>query len=440
MKIALVNQPLGLVMPSEGPTGSIAVVVDAYARHLAPTNDVIVYCRTHDDLSDIRIERAYGAEFRGIPCDHDAEWTRRLQRWDKRVRVARKKLGLPQPRLPFFASWLYHYDFMRRVARDIARQKPDIVHCQNFSQIVPIIRAHNPHTKIVLQMHDKWLALLDRDVVEKRIRQADMVLGCSDYITNQIRARFPHLADRCDTVFNGVDTQRFFTKNDAHDAPHPPTLLYLGRVSPEKGVHTILEAFPSIAARVPGVRLNIVGSRKAANPDFIVNLTNEPTVTALNRFYQMDYQAHLEALIPDALKDRVTFTGNVAHDEVIKFMHTADVFLHPSLSEALGISVAEAIACGLPVVATRVGGLPEVVLEGQNGLLVEPDDAPALAEAAIALLCDPGRRATMAQVARQHAETAFSWERLSEKLYGLYERLLGMTIADTPRASAPTLP
>jgi len=88
---------------------------------------------------------------------------------------------------PLFASKLFYLTYVLQVARDLKREKCDIVHLHNFFQFVPIIRAFNPKIKIVLHMHCEWLTQLDRTMIENRLRKVDLIIGCSEYITEKAR-------------------------------------------------------------------------------------------------------------------------------------------------------------------------------------------------------------------------------------------------------------
>ena len=117
--------------------------------------------------------------------------------------------------------------------------------------------------------------------------------------------------------------------------------------------------------------------------------------------------------------------GMLAKPEVIQILTHATVFACPSLYEPLGIVNLEAMACGTAVVASRVGGIPEVVADGQTGLLVPPDDPAALADAINALVRDPARATAMGQLGRERAAAEFSWATIAAQTAELYAELAG---------------
>jgi alpha-maltose-1-phosphate synthase len=110
--------------------------------------------------------------------------------------------------------------------------------------------------------------------------------------------------------------------------------------------------------------------------------------------------------------------------EIIQLLTHALAFVCPSVYEPLGIVNLEAMACSTAVVASRVGGIPEVVDDGVTGLLVPPDDPKSLADALNQLLRDPGRAEAMGQAGRERAVTEFSWQMVAAQTAGLYESLV----------------
>jgi glycosyltransferase involved in cell wall biosynthesis len=125
-----------------------------------------------------------------------------------------------------------------------------------------------------------------------------------------------------------------------------------------------------------------------------------------------------------ALGDRITFTGRLPVDELVRTHNEAAVFVSPSLYEGFGLPAAEAMACGTPVVATTAGAFPEVIADGETGVLVQPRDARALADAIASLLRDPARRASMGAAGVRRIEEQFSWRVCAERTVALYEDVL----------------
>ncbi|MEM7029142.1 MAG: glycosyltransferase family 4 protein [Chloroflexota bacterium] len=419
MKIAFVSQPFDTVRPPHH--NSIGLWIYETARRLSLSHNVTIYTRgrrfqkTADTEADI--------SYRGLATGWDIGLLRLLKSivwlW-------------PNIRRPQFASWLYYLGYSLQAALDIRREAYEIVHLFNFSQFVPIVRFFNPSVKIVLHMQCEWLSQLDEKLIEQRLQQVDLILGCSEYIASLVRARFPDLKVPVQAIYNGVDVKQFVAdppRKDFNADNNTKRLLFVSRVSPEKGVHTLLTAFKKVVQVMPEARLDIVGSQGQLARSYIVGLSDDPKVKALTRFYQGDdryaYINHLQSQAQMLqIEDCVSFVGAIAHTEVTAYLQRADVLVNPSLSEAFGISLVEAMACGKPVVATKVGGMTEIVDPAQTGYLVEADDPDSLVEAILMVLCDPLLSSKMGQAGQHRAHTLFSWASIVSRLEATYIDLL----------------
>jgi glycosyltransferase involved in cell wall biosynthesis len=416
MRIAFVNQPWDLAVPLVGGYSSISILTYQFARRLARSNEVIIYAKR--DRSQQKVEcDDEGIRYRRMPVAAE-DWLL------KPFKLLDRLSGFLNSRYPFFASSLYYPGYALQVARDLRTQQPDIVHIHNFSQFVPLIRAFNPEAKFVLHMNCEWLTQLDQAMIKRRLSKTDLVIGCSEYITNKIRCCFPQFAARCQTVLNGVDVNHFVSEN-GHSASKQDgvkRLLFVGRISPEKGMHVLLEAFEQVVEHYPQVHLDVVGPIGSVPIKFIVALSDEDRVRDLASLYCGDgYFSHLQAKLSADVTSQVSFPGFVPHSRLVEYYRKADVLINPSLSEAFGMSLVEAMACQVPVVATRVGGMTEIIEQSQAGLLTEPGDATALAQAILRLLTDDDLRKRMGVAGRKEAVTRYSWDQVAKKLLGLYE-------------------
>jgi glycosyltransferase involved in cell wall biosynthesis len=170
-------------------------------------------------------------------------------------------------------------------------------------------------------------------------------------------------------------------------------------VDRKKGVIYLLRALQLLREEID-VKLTIV-DRGA--PD------NEYTPALVGRF---------------GLDGSVDFTGKVSLEELVRYYATAEVAVVPSLYEGFGLPAAEAMACGLPVVATTAGALPEVVEDGRSGILVPPRDHYALAGAIKCLLKDEPLRRAMGEEGRRRVERNFTWEEAARKTLAVYREVL----------------
>jgi glycosyltransferase involved in cell wall biosynthesis len=414
MKIAFVNQPFDQLIPPH--QNSIGLWTFHVAPQVAKTNEVLVYGKRH------AYQRAWnGQENVGY----------HFMRPILPNRIMLERIGTPIEKvgghkLPFYASRLYFLDYIAQVAWDLRQQKVDVAHVHNFTQFVPVIRTIAPNVKIALHMNCEWLNQLDYEVMKERIEQSDLVLGSSDYIAGKVKARYPEYSDRCDTLYNGVDVDLFHSENGrGKQAGTGPRLLFVGRVSPEKGVHILIEAFAQIADQFPDAELNLAGPVISLPYEYIVGISEEPEVAALARYYEEDYGITLQRMVEENnLTGRVHFLGSMAQTDLVKHYQSADILVNPSYSESFGMSLVEAMASETPVIATRVGGMVNIVDDNETGLLVERDDVEALVGALRCLLENGALRQKMGTTGRQRVIERFSWPQVARSALEKYAAVL----------------
>jgi glycosyltransferase involved in cell wall biosynthesis len=417
MKIAFVSQPWTNAGPPND-ADSIGILTYQLARRLARSHQIIIYGKKIPSPKESR-NPCNEIRYIGISSNFvDLLFRPRNILYDMRMLNSK---------CPWFASKLFHLGYILKLARSLKNQNCSIVHIQNFSQFVPIIRAFNPDAKIVLHMHCDWLAQLDRTLIENRIRKVDLIIGCSDYITNNIRNRFPDFADRCCNVYNGVDID-IFSKNNTASKFEPnkniKKLLYVGRLSPEKGVHILLDAFEKVLSRFPQTELKIIGPEVVVAREMIGSSYDGASISDLAPFYSGSYRLKLqEKLSSNALKC-VSFAGLVQHSDLHEHYQNSDLFILPSIChEAFGMPLIEAMAMEVPVIASRGGAFPEIVEAGKTGMLVERGDADDLAEAIILLLSDDNLRKSMGKAGQQRVLGKFSWENAANNLLSHYRKI-----------------
>ena len=403
MKVAFIHQPIGDAIDPERHSGSLTIFLYEIARRLAASCEVIIYTRRLP--SQPEIERVDGIEYRRLVPFYDDRLLRRVN-WFAGFRSSTK---------PMFASNWFHREYIRSIATDLRGQHCDFAFVQTLPQYPAVIRKFNPELPIALNMQCEWLNQLDRSMISRDLQAVDLVLGCSKYITGKVQAAFPEYAERCRTLLNGCDVERFSapSRNEAHAR----RLLFVARVSPEKGVHVLLDAFCRLAEHYPDLQLDIVGPVAVPDRTFVLDVSDDPNVRALSQYYSTNYLAALKAALPPNLAGRVRFPGAISHQQLATYYAGAYAFVFPAVwDEPFGLPVIEAMAAGLPVVASGTGGIPELVVHGKTGLLCPPNDAQALA-GAIGLLLDDrdlGRR--MSESGRQRAVSLFSWERVANDL------------------------
>ncbi|HEU5099124.1 MAG TPA: glycosyltransferase family 4 protein [Roseiflexaceae bacterium] len=220
-------------------------------------------------------------------------------------------------------------------------------------------------------------------------RHADGVLTTSEYCRAAIRRHYGVAPARVRLVPEGIDLPRW--RRLAEQVPHTSdgaTILCVARQYPRKHVADLLRALPAVRRAVPRAHAVIAG--------------DGPEHVALLRL-----AAELD------MRDAVVFTGALPDDQLARLYREADIFCLPSVQEGFGIVFLEAMACGLPVVATRSAAIPEVVPDRQAGMLAPPGDAGGLAHALIELLARPRQRASYGAFGREYVER-FDWDRVAQ--------------------------
>ncbi len=214
----------------------------------------------------------------------------------------------------------------------------------------------------------------------------------------------PH---RIAMIWNGIDTERFPVSGPCRQGP----AILVSRLSAEKDIRTLIQAVPSVLRRIPQFRLRLVGTG-ACRPS-------------------------LEELTAQlGLQQQVEFAGEKR--DVAQELRQACMFVLPSLTEGVSLSLLEAMSVGLPIVATRVGGNVEVVEENRTGLLVSPGSPAALAEAIVTLASDPELSYRMGQEGRQRVEKSFDVRRMVRAYEQLYQDCLARRSFFTQRPCGET--
>ncbi|AMM53806.1 glycosyltransferase family 4 protein [Pyrococcus kukulkanii] len=227
-------------------------------------------------------------------------------------------------------------------------------------------------------------------------------------VSNSAKAFIEHFTDvPVEVIPNGVDDELFKPLSEDEKADVKEKLglegrvvLYVSRMSPRKGPHVLLNAFQRIVEEADDVTLVMVGTGEML-----------PFLKAQAKFL--------------GIERRVRFLGYVPGEILPKLYASADVFVLPSItSEAFGIVILEAMASGVPVVATTVGGIPEVVQESGSGVLVPPGDEVALERAIIKILSDKNFANKLGKAGRKAVEKEYSWKVVVEKIEKVYEEVL----------------
>ncbi|MCP2727569.1 glycosyltransferase family 4 protein [Limnofasciculus baicalensis] len=377
MKIAFADYPY---IPADPPkSGAVRLVSYALAGRLVSLGHEVLFYGAKAPYHQTIESVEEGIRYRRITAswiDSLLEPLNYLDEWN-----------LSNPQRPFYASKWFYCSAYGKMVRDLQRQQCDVIHLHIAFQFVPMMRAFNPQAKIVFHAHSELLPQFDLAFVKHCLSSADLVLGCSDYITNPIRKYLPEIP--CQTLYNGFDLHHFTPQpRRNYRSQTPKQILFVGRISPEKGVHVLIDAFNQVVSRYPNVELKLVGPENALLLWYILS-RNDPKTRSLMPFFQGNYRQIVQDRISKNAENSVFFLSRIPHEKMIEYYQQSDLFVFPSVwEEPFGMPVIEAIAMELPVIATRGGAFPEIVEEEKTGLLVERGDANALAEAILHLLRD----------------------------------------------------
>lgn len=326
------------------------------------------------------------------------------------------------------------YTFGRRVAKYLKRHghRYDLVHdnqCLAWGLLdiqkrgLPVVATvHHPITRdleLKLAAVNNWgMRLLIKrwhsflKMQKKVVRRLNHVITVSEQSRADIAACFGRPESTIDLVHNGIDTAVF--KPDPHVEKTPYSLITTASADqPLKGLRYLLEAMHQLRPHYPALKLTVIGK---LNPGG-------------------ETEQRLKTL---ELEDAVEFVSGISTEALVARYNQSQIAVVPSLYEGFGLPAGEAMACGLPLVATDGGAIPEVV--GDAALSVPAGDANAIAQAVSQLFDKPAWRQLLAEKARARIESTFCWQRVAAQLTQYYrQQLLAPTAASTPSTASETV-
>lgn len=239
---------------------------------------------------------------------------------------------------------------------------------------------------------------LVRAMIRYCLNRADVII----VLSQQMRSDFESIGVDCKKlaiVSNGVVVPELTAhrKTTGEGQNAPLTVLFLNRIDVPKGVDDLLAAAESVCRRSQHVAFRVVGPACGCHARIV------------------------KVLQEKGLEERIQLLGPVSGQQKIAQYMQADIYVLPSHLEAFPIGLLEAMACGLPCVATTVGGIPEIIEDGVNGLLIPPGNASGLSEALWKLIADPELRHRLGQNARETIQQRYTWEHTLKALKAVYD-------------------
>lgn len=273
---------------------------------------------------------------------------------------------------------------------------------------------------------------LVRNLVGRVLARSELLTGCSPELVDRVAALgFP--AERSRVIPYGVDVEQFAPvgAGDGSGAARwrrelgipddAPVLLGVGRMATKKGFHVLLDALPALFERFPALHLVLAGGGDRED----------------------EFRRHTERL-PDGGGARVHFPGSVTRDRLPDLYRAADLFTLPAVHDPAGNVdglpnvILEAMASGLPVVASEISGIPLAVEHDRTGLLVPEQDPDALLDALTRLLADPDRADRLGRAGRGKATARLTWDAVAGRYREGYDAALGRPLADDSRTPEET--
>jgi D-inositol-3-phosphate glycosyltransferase len=303
--------------------------------------------------------------------------------------------------------------FTRFLRRRWRHDPPEVVHSHFWmSGLAAVLAGRTTGVPVVHTYHalgtvkrrhqgDADTSPADRVAHERLVGHAAtrIVATCADEVAEL--GRMGIAGPRVTVVPCGVDCDQFRPEGDRLPTGQPHRVVAVGRLVPRKGFAALVAALP----HCPDTELVIAGGPDPAR------LARDPEAERLNMLAKRHGVSH-----------RVRLAGQVSRDRMPALLRSADVVACVPWYEPFGIVPLEAMACGVPVLATAVGGLTDTVVDGVTGALVPPGNADALAVKLRALLDDPVRREFFGAAGRERVESRYTWDRIAEETVRVYEQ------------------
>ncbi|MFF3437091.1 glycosyltransferase [Streptosporangium sp. NPDC002721] len=352
----------------------------AVARELGREHKVTIYTRRNSDSEKAKVRVSQGVTLENLTAG-------------------------PAQNLPEDSVLPYLSDLGDQLMHRWGQDRPDVIHAHSWTGGLAAIAGANglnvPFTQTFSSENNP------RDAKKVRLQRAigrrasAVIAGCGDEESSLIRLGVPRR--NISVIPCGVDVERFRRQGPAAARGTRPRLLHVGPLTADKGVHTAIRALEGI----PEAELVIAGGPESVD-------------------LEHDADAHRMMLLAKEIgvDDRITVLGHVPHASIAKLMRSADVVVSLPREAPAGVVALEAMACGVPVIASAVGAHLDSVVDGVTGLLVPADRPAQTSRLTRELLADPTRRTALGFAGADRARSRYSWERISQELVHVYETAL----------------
>ncbi|MER5643665.1 glycosyltransferase [Streptosporangium sp. NPDC002524] len=351
----------------------------AVARELGREHKVTIYSRRNSDSEKAKVRVSQGVTLENLTAG-------------------------PAQNLPEDSVLPYLSDLGDQLMHRWGQDRPDVIHAHSWTGGLAAIAGANG---LNVPFTQTFSTENSRDAKKVRLQRAigrrasAVIAGCGDEESSLIRLGVPRR--NISVIPCGVDVERFRRQGPAAARGTRPRLLHVGPLSADKGVHTAIRALEGI----PEAELIIAGGPASVD-------------------LEHDADAHRMMLLAKEIgvDDRITVLGHVPHASIAKLMRSADVVVSLPREAPAGVVALEAMACGVPVIASAVGAHLDSVVDGVTGLLVPADRPAQTSRLTRELLADPTRRTALGFAGADRARSRYSWERISQELVHVYETAL----------------
>jgi len=290
--------------------------------------------------------------------------------------------------------------------------KPDIVSLSNVL-LTGVARRIRNELKVpvvcTLQGEDFFLDGLPEPqrseawaILQDRAADFDAVIAVSNYYGDVMRERLKLRPERVNVVHNGINLDGYAP---APHRPAEPTVGFLARLAPEKGLRVLVDAFKILRERIPNAKLRIAGSMTGGDAEFVNEIRKR--------------------ISDGGMEKDVTILPNLAREEKIKFLQSCSVLSVPAAyGESFGLYVLEALACCVPVVQPDHAAFPELLQAVGGGILCRPGDPADLAQKLDELLRNEARCVELGRAGRQRVRESYTIERMSRDVVGVFEKAI----------------
>ncbi|MFF4415379.1 glycosyltransferase [Streptosporangium sp. NPDC001559] len=381
MNIAFVSSDTPSAPQGKDDLASQRAYLMAVARELGREHKVTIYTRRHSDADRPKVRLSPGVTLEYLPAG-------------------------PAQDLPEDGLLPYLSDLGEQLMRRWGQDRPDVIHAHSWTGGLAAIAGASGLGVPFTQTFGGEDGQDARKVKLRRAigrRASAVIAGCGDEESTLIRMGVPRR--NIAVIPCGVDVERFRRQGPAAARGTRPRLLHVGPLSPYKGVHTAVRAL----AGIPDAELVVAGGSAAGD-------------------LEHDADAHRVMLLAKevGVEDRVTLLGQVPHSSIPKLMRSADVVVSLPREAPSGVVAIEAMACGVPVVASAVGAHLDSVVDGVTGLLVPADRPAQVARLTRELLADSTRRTAIGFAGADRARSRYSWERIGQELVQVYENAMAV--------------